>query len=106
MNYTRIFTAIAVMALVTYIPRMLPLTFMKRKIQNRFIQSFLQYVPYAVLAAMTFPDILYSTSALVSAVVGLFAALALAYWNKSLITVALGSTAAVFITEQIIKMIT
>ncbi|RPF47870.1 branched-subunit amino acid transport protein [Hydrogenoanaerobacterium saccharovorans] len=106
MNYTRIFTAIAVMALVTYIPRMLPLTFMKRKIQNRFIQSFLQYVPYAVLAAMTFPDILYSTSALVSAVVGLFAALALAYWNKSLITVALGSTAAVFITEQIVKIIT
>lgn len=106
MNYTRIFTAIAVMALVTYIPRMLPLTFMKRKIQNRFIQSFLQYVPYAVLAAMTFPDILYSTSALVSAVVGLFAALALAYWNKSLITVALGSTAVVFITEQIAKIIT
>jgi len=106
MNYTRIFTAIAVMALVTYIPRMLPLTFMKRKIQNRFIQSFLQYVPYAVLAAMTFPDILYSTSTLVSAVVGLFAALALAYWNKSLITVALGSTAAVFITEQIVKIIT
>ena len=106
MNYTRIFTAIAVMALVTYIPRMLPLTFMKRKIQNRFIQSFLQYVPYAVLAAMTFHDILYSTSALVSAVVGLFAALALAYWNKSLITVALGSTAAVLITEQIVKIIT
>ena len=49
---------IAVMAIVTYLVRMLPLVFMKKKIENRFIKSFLYYVPYAVLAAMTFPAIL------------------------------------------------
>ncbi|WP_312642598.1 AzlD domain-containing protein, partial [Hydrogenoanaerobacterium sp.] len=97
MNYTRILTAVLIMALVTYIPRMIPLTFMKRKIENRFIKSFLQYVPYAVLAAMTFPEILFSTANLASAVAGLLTALALAYWGKGLLPVALGSTAAVFL---------
>lgn len=105
MNYTRILTAILIMALVTYIPRMVPLTFLRRKINNRFIQSFLQYVPYAVLAAMTFPDILSSTATTTSAVVGLLAALALAYWGKGLLTVALGSTAAVFLTEQVLRLL-
>ena len=66
------------MAIVTYIPRMLPLTFMRRKIQNRFIRSFLYYVPYAVLAAMTLPGILYSTANVVSAITGMAAAIFLA----------------------------
>lgn len=104
MNYPRIFAAIFIMALVTYIPRMLPLTFLKRKIQNRFLRSFLQYVPYAVLAAMTLPDILFSTASLASAAVGLLAALALAYYGKGLLTVALGSTAAVFLAEQLLAL--
>ena len=74
-NYFYVLTAVAVMAIVTYIPRMLPLTFMRRKIQNRFIRSFLYYVPYAVLAAMTLPGILYSTSNMVSAITGMAAAI-------------------------------
>ena len=73
--------------------------------QNRFIRSFLTYVPYAVLSAMTFPAILYSTSdnlavGVPSAAAGLLVALVLAYHNRGLLTVALASSAAVFIVQQ------
>ncbi|MCI8756589.1 MAG: AzlD domain-containing protein [Oscillospiraceae bacterium] len=95
------FTCAAVMALVTYLVRMIPLVFMKRKIESRFIQSFLYYVPYAVLAAMTFPDIFSSTASPLSAAIGLLAALFLAWRGKGLLTVALGASAAVFLAERI-----
>ena len=104
MDYTRILIAIAIMALVTYIPRMLPLVVFQRKIQNRFIRSFLAYVPYAVLAAMTFPEILYSTSSMLSGAAGLVAALLLSYFGKGLLTVALSSTAVVFLVEQLLRL--
>lgn len=104
MDYTRILIAIAIMALVTYIPRMLPLAVFQRKIQNRFIRSFLAYVPYAVLAAMTFPEILYSTSSILSGAAGLVAALLLSYFGKGLLTVALSSTAVVFLVEQLLRL--
>ena len=105
-NYLYVLAAVAVMAIVTYIPRMLPLTFMRRKIQNRFIRSFLYYVPYAVLAAMTLPGILYSTANVVSAVTGMAAAIFLAketaaYKKKGLLIVALGAVFVVFVTEQL-----
>ena len=103
MNYTRILIGVAIMALVTYIPRMLPLAIFRKKIKSRFIRSFLAYVPYAVLAAMTFPDILYSTSNVISAVAGLLVALVLSYFGRGLLTVALSSTAVVFVVEQILK---
>lgn len=105
MNDTRILICIFIMALVTYVVRMLPLAIFKKKINNRFVKSFLAYVPYAVLAAMTFPEILYSTATVYSACFGLFAALFLAYKNKGLLTVALGSTAAVFVAEQLIHLL-
>ncbi len=101
MEYQRIIIAILIMALVTYLPRMLPLAIFKKKIQNKFIRSFLFYVPYAVLAAMTFPEIFSSTSNLISALVGAAVAVILAYFGRGLLTVALSATAAVFITEQI-----
>ena len=85
---------IAVMAVVTYLIRMLPLAFMRRKIKNRFLLSFLRYVPYAVLGAMTFPAILSSTGTLWSTLAGLAVALLLAYREKSLLTVALAACAA------------
>jgi len=88
------------MALVTYFPRMLPLVVFKKKIKNRFVKSFLAYVPYAVLSAMTFPEVLYSTANMISAGIGLLVALFLAYREKSLLTVALCAVLAVFITEQ------
>ena len=103
MNYTRILIGVAIMALVTYIPSMLPLAIFRKKIKSRFIRSFLAYVPYAVLAAMTFPEILYSTSNVISAVAGLLVALVLSYFGRGLLTVALSSTAVVFVVEQILK---
>ena len=103
MNYTRILIGVAIMALVTYIPRMLPLAIFRKKIKSRFIRSFLAYVTYAVLAAMTFPEILYSTSNVISAVAGLLVALVLSYFGRGLLTVALSSTAVVFVVEQILK---
>lgn len=99
-NVPYIFTAILIMAGVTYLVRMLPLTLFRKKIENRFVKSFLAYVPYAVLAAMTFPAILESTSSLWSALAGLAVALLLAWKNRSLLTVALGAVAAVLIVEQ------
>ncbi len=104
MNYPRILICIFIMAFVTYLVRMLPLAIFKKKITNRFIRSFLAYVPYAVLAAMTFPAILYSTASVYSAGIGLIAALVLAYRNKGLLTVALGSTIVVFVVQQLVQL--
>ena len=92
------------MAVVTYLPRMLPLAIFKKKITNPWVKSFLAYVPYAVLAAMTFPAILYATSSLYSALAGLLVALVLAYYNKSLLVVALASTGVVFVVEQLLQV--
>ncbi len=87
---------LAVMAGVTYLIRMLPLVVFRRKITSRFVKSFLYYVPYAVLGAMTFPDIIYSTGSIPTACAGLVVALALAWNEKSLLTVALCASAAAF----------
>ena len=105
LNYPYIIAAILIMALVTYLPRMLPLVLFRKKIRNTFVRSFLGYVPYAVLAAMTFPAILSSTSMTVSAAAGLVVALILSYFGKGLLTVALSATAAVWITEQLFRLI-
>ena len=85
---------IAVMALVTYLIRALPLTVFHKKIQNRWVRSFLYYVPYACLSAMTFPAILSSTGTLWSALAGLAVALLLSYLEKGLLTVALAACGA------------
>ncbi|MCR5294356.1 MAG: AzlD domain-containing protein [Lachnospiraceae bacterium] len=87
------------MAAVTYLIRSLPLTLIRKEIKSPFIRSFLYYVPYATLAAMTFPAILFSTDSILSAAVGFAAALILAFQKKNLITVAVGASAAVFLTE-------
>lgn len=102
---TNIYIYIFVMALVTYLIRALPLTLIRKKIKNRYIRSFLYYVPYATLAAMTFPAILYATSNVLSAVFGLIVALFLAFRGKSLLTVACSACIAVFIVELITSYI-
>ena len=94
-----------VMAGVTYLIRMLPLVLIKKKIKNKYLLSFLYYIPYAVLSAMTFPGIFYSTGSVVSAVVGTVIALLLAYLKRSMVTVAALSCAGVFLTELIMKII-
>ena len=89
------------MSLITYAIRAIPLVFINKKITNPTIQSFLDYIPYTVLAAMTFPAILSATASVVSAVAGFIVALIAAYREKSLLTVALWACAAVFIVERI-----
>lgn len=93
------------MAGVTYLVRMIPLVFCRKKIKSRFIRSFLYYVPYTVLSVMTFPAILFATSSMISAVVGTAVALLLAFMRRSLLTVAAGSAASVLITELILTLI-
>lgn len=87
---------IIVMALVTYLIRMIPFAFFRKKIKSRFFRSFLYYIPYAVLSAMTIPAIFYSTGSLVTAVAGTVAAVVLAYFGLPLIVVALAAAAAAF----------
>lgn len=93
---------ITVMAAVTYLIRMLPLTLIRRKITNRYIRSFLYYVPYATLSSMTFPAILTATGSVISAAIGFAAALVLAFRGKSLLTVAVFASAVVLVCELIL----
>ena len=97
-----IYVYIFIMFAVTYLIRMLPLTLIRKPIKNRFIRSFLYYVPYVTLAVMTFPDILYATNSVWSGLLALIAGVALAWTGKSLFTVAVLSCLVVFITEMIL----
>ena len=99
--YVYIFT----MALTTYLIRMLPLTLLRRPIRSRFIRSFLYYVPYACLTAMTFPAILSSTENMLSGAAAFLTAVVLALRGKSLLSVSLGSSAAVLLTEMALTFI-
>lgn len=94
-----IYIYILVMAGVTYLIRLLPLTLIRKEIQSTYLKSFLYYVPYVTLSVMTFPAILEATSNIYSATVGFIVALMLAYKGKSLITVSLISCAFVFLIE-------
>lgn len=89
---------VIVMAGVTYLIRMLPFTFFRKKIKSRFFRSFLYYIPYAVLTAMTIPAIFYSTGSMITAAAGTAVALILAYLGLPLIVVALSASLAVFLT--------
>ena len=89
--------SIAVMAGVTYLIRMIPFTLFQRKIKSRFFRSFLYYIPYAVLSAMTIPAIFYSTDSIATAIAGTVVALVLAYVRLPLIVVALAAAATSFI---------
>lgn len=97
--YLYIFT----MALTTYLIRALPLTIFRKPIRSRFLRSFLYYVPYCCLTAMTFPAILSSTASIISGAAALVTAVFLAYRGKSLIVVALSSSAAVLLAEWVLS---
>lgn len=93
------------MAGVTYLIRMIPLVLVKEKIKNKFLISFLYYIPYAVLSVMTIPAIFYSTGSKISALAGFAVAVLMAYFEKSLVNVAAVSCAVVFAAELIMKFI-
>lgn len=91
---------ILVMAIVTYLIRMLPLTIFKKKIQNKFVKSFLYYVPYACLMAMTFPAVFGATASLPSAVAGVGVAIVFALFDRGLVTVAVAASITVFVVQM------
>lgn len=94
-----IYLYILAMALTTYLIRVLPMTIFRKPIKSRFLRSFLYYVPYCCLTAMTFPSILCSTASILNGAAALVVAVVLAYRGKSLIVVALSSSAAVLVVE-------
>lgn len=99
------FMYLAAMAGVTYAVRMIPFALVRGKIKSVFIRSFLYYVPYAVLGAMTFPYILYSTGSLITAAVGTLTAFALAFAGKSLLTVAAASALTAFLAGLVLNIL-
>ena len=92
---------LVVMALVTYLIRMIPFTLFRKEIRSVFFRSFLAYVPYAVLGAMTFPSIFFATTSLPSAIAGTVVALILAFFRRSLLTVAVGAAGTALVVELV-----
>ena len=105
MSIGRLILYIVVMAVVTYLIRMIPFTLFRKEIRSAFFRSFLAYVPYAVLGAMTFPSIFYATSSYPSAIAGTVVALALAFFRRSLLTVALGASGAALAVELVLGLL-
>ena len=96
-----IYIYILVMAGVSYLIRMLPMTLIRKKITNEFIKSFLYYVPYVILSVMTFPAIIEVTKSPVSGAVALAAGIVLALSGANLIAVSAACCAVVFVAEMI-----
>lgn len=105
MDFMKFLPYLVVMAGVTYLIRVIPFVLINKKIENKFINSFLYYIPYTVLSAMTFPAILYATGNMVSAVVGFLTAIFIAYKGKGLLIVAIGACAAVLLVESAMMLI-
>lgn len=105
MTYTTFFIYLAIMVISTYLIRAIPFVLVKNQIQNKFIRSFLYYIPYAVLTAMTIPAIFTATESIISAAIGFVVAVLLAIKGKSLTVVALVSCAAVYVVELIMSFI-
>lgn len=101
MSTVYIWMGIAVMALVTYLIRCIPMVVFRKKIKSRWVQSFLYYVPYTVLTAMTVPAVFTSTGSVLGASLGCMVAVVLAYFKKGLLTVALCSAFVAFLIQFI-----
>ena len=99
METSYILACIAVMAITTYLIRVLPMVIFRKKITNVWVRSFLYYVPYAVLAAMTFPAVFSSTGSTAGAIAGCVVAVVLALFDKGLLTVAVCAAAAALILQ-------
>ena len=96
MDILDMFFMILAMAGITYLIRVLPLVFFTKKIRSRYILSVLFYIPYAVLSAMTFPFIFYSTGSFYTAIIGTVVAVILALFKRSLLTVAVCACLTVY----------
>ena len=92
-----------VMSGTTYLIRVLPLILIKRKITNRFVCSFLYYVPYAVLTVMTFPGVLNCTGNYVSGTLAFLVCMVVAYFSKSMLAVAISGAFTALLSECVIR---
>ena len=99
MELQTFFIYLAVIAGSTYLIRVIPFVLVNRKVTNRYVRSFLYYIPYAVLAAMTVPAAFYATRSVISAVAGIAVAALVALKTKSLIVVASAACITVFVAE-------
>ncbi len=102
MNLPSFFVYLAIMSGSTYLIRALPFALMRKKLKNPFLISFLYYIPYTVLAAMTFPAAVYATGHPISGAVGLACAILVSLKTKSLTLVALAATLAVLVAELVL----
>lgn len=102
MDNTLFFIYLLILAGSTYLIRAVPFAAVRKNIQNKYLRSFLAYIPYAVLTAMTIPAILYATGSVWSALGGLIVAIILAYFGQGLTTVAIAACVTVYILELII----
>ena len=98
-SYGRLAIYLLVMAVTTYLIRMIPFAAFRKTVRSRFVKSLLYYIPYAVLGAMTFPAIFYSTDSIPSAIAGTVVGLVLAFLKRPLIVVALGACAAALLVS-------
>ena len=97
--------ALLMTAGVTYLIRLLPLLFVRKRIQNRFIKSFLHYVPYAVLSALAFPAVFYCTDNMIACALAVAVCAFLAYRGKRLLTCMVGSVVTVLLIEGLIMLL-
>ena len=93
---------ILLMFLISYLMKMVPMVFCKGKIKNKFLNSFLYYIPFAVITSMTIPEVFHSTSSIISASCGVALAVVLVLVGQSLLVIALSSTVIVFIVENFV----
>lgn len=117
MSNVYILCAIAAMAISTYLIRAVPLVVFRKKLKNKYLYSFLNYIPYAVLTALIIPGILYSTKSaasiesiattqnIITACIGGAVAIILSLLNRSLIIVAVCSTVAVYLAQLLLSLI-
>ena len=105
MDNKQFFTYLIIMAGVTYLTRAVPFALVSKKIENRFIKSFLHYIPYTVLTVMTIPGVLYETGSMLSAAIGAIGAVIVAIKSKNLLLTAITACACVYIAETVVALI-
>lgn len=96
---TYLLISIAIMAGITYLIRAIPITLFQREIKSVWVRSFLFYIPYAVLAALTFPAVFYATGNEAASIAGTVAALVLAFFDRGLIVVAVGAVVSALLVS-------
>lgn len=104
MNVMKYVIYLLIIAGTTYLIRALPFALVKRKIKNPYLKSFLNFIPYAVLAAMTFPAILYSTTYVLTALVGFIVAVLFSYFRQSMVKVAIAACVTVYVVELLLVL--